>query len=101
MNHPFWRLAQPRCQSSYSGLRSAWAQSPSWHSRSNRQAIIAAANVTPSPSPTLLQKPAVGLPSRIESTAARETATRQLSHEGDLVYGTPLIESAAITRACH
>ena len=81
-------------------LESARSQSPSWHDRSDRQITIAAANMIPIPSPTLFKKPAVGLPRRTESTAARGTATRQLSHPGDLVNGTPLMESGAITSAC-
>ena len=41
-----------------------------------------------------------GSPKRTESTAVRGIVTRQLSHDGDWKYGTPLIESVVMIRLC-
>ena len=54
-------------------------QSPSWHEDSRRQITTPVARTRAPPSARLFQSPADGLPSRMESTALRGSATRAVT----------------------
>lgn len=65
------------------------------------QTTIKAASGRPSTRPTVFQNPAMGFPSRTESTSMRGMLIRQLSHSGGRVNGTAETVSAVTTSACH